>query len=146
MVRQKMLTHGIELFELRPDAQSCLQTVGQSDYCDEDSFLGLHAKAAVFDRKTIYVGSCNLNLRSAYLNTEVGMFVDSPILAETLISQIELNMKRENSWQPKIKDNQVIWVTEINGKEKTIMHEPQTSWFERVKKGMLTLVPGAQYY
>ena len=63
-----------------------------------------------------------------------------------LISQIELNMKRENSWQPKIKDNQVIWVTEINGKEKTIMHEPQTSWLERVKEGMLTIVPGAQYY
>jgi putative cardiolipin synthase len=146
MVREKMLTRGIELYELRPDAQSCLQTVGHSVYCDEDSSLGLHAKAAVFDRKTIYVGSCNLNLRSAYLNTEVGMFVDSPILAETLISQIELNMKPENSWQPKLKGNQVIWITEINGQEKIIMHEPQTSWLERVKEGMLTLVPGAQYY
>ena len=146
MVREKMLTHGIKLFELRPDAQSCLQTVGQSIYCDEDSFLGLHSKAAVFDRKTIYVGSCNLNLRSAYLNTEVGMFVDSPLLSEMLISQIELNMKLENSWQPKIKGNQVIWVTKINGKEKTIMHEPQTSLLDRLKKGILTLVPGARYY
>ncbi len=146
MVREKMLTHGIELYELKPDAPSCLQTVGQSASCDEDSFLGLHAKAAVFDRKTIYVGSCNLNLRSAYLNTEVGMFVDSSILAETLISQIELDTKLENSWQPKLKDNQVIWVTEINGREKTSMHEPQTSFLERFKEGVLSLVPGALYY
>jgi len=146
MVREKMLTRGIELYELRPDAPSCLQTIGQSAYCDEDSFLGLHAKAAVFDRQTIYVGSCNLNLRSAYLNTEVGMFVDSAILAETLTRQIELDMQLENSWQPKLKDNQVIWVTEIDGEEKTSTHEPQTSFFERVKEGILTLVPGAQYY
>ena len=115
-------------------------------YCDEDSFLGLHAKAAVFDRQTIYVGSCNLNLRSAYLNTEVGMFVDSPVLAETLIQQIELNLKRENSWQPVIRDDQILWLTETNGKEETFTHEPQTSWLERVKEGLLTLVPGAQYY
>jgi len=146
MVRQKMLSHGIELYELRPDAPSCLQTVGQSALCDEDSFLGLHAKAAVFDRQTVYVGSCNLNLRSAYLNTEIGMFVDSPILAEILTRQVELDMQREYSWQPMLKDNQVVWVTEIDGKEQTSRHEPQTSFFERVKEGILTLVPGALYY
>lgn len=146
MVREEMLEHGIELYELRPDAESCLETVGRKEYCDEDSFLGLHSKAAVFDRATIYVGSYNFNLRSAYLNTEVGMIIYSPVLAETLTKQIELNMKRENSWQAMIRDSQVIWVTEKNGKEETSTHEPRTSWLERVKKGLLTLMPGAQYY
>ena len=146
MVREDMLKQGLELYELRPDAPSCLATVGQRAFCDDDSFLGLHAKAAVFDGKTIYVGSCNLNLRSAYLNTEVGMFVDSPVLAEKLITQIELNMQRVNSWQPMLKDQQVVWITETDGKEETSSHEPQTSWLDRVEEGLLMLVPGARYY
>lgn len=146
MVREDMLKQGIELYELRPDAQSCLATVGKKAYCDEDSILGLHAKAAVFDRQTIYVGSCNLNLRSAYLNTEVGMFVDSPVLAETLIQQIELNLKRENSWQPVLRGDQIVWLTETNGKEETFTHEPHTRWLQRIEEGLFTLVPGSQYY
>lgn len=94
----------------------------------------------------MYVGSCNLNLRSAYLNTEVGMFVDSPVLAEALIEQIELNLKLKNSWQPRIRDNNVIWVTKKNGAEDILLHEPQTPWLERIKEGVLTVVPGALYY
>ena len=146
MVREDILRQGIELHELRPDALSCLEYVGQEKYCDQDSFLGLHAKAAIFDRKTVYVGSCNLNLRSAYLNTEAGMFIESPLLAEIIAEQIESYMTLENSWRPILRDDNVVWVTKSNGKEEIILHEPQTSWLERVKEGILTLVPGAQYY
>ena len=146
MVREEMLRQGIELHELRPDALSCLDYLGQEKYCDQDSFLGLHAKAAIFDRKTIYVGSCNLNLRSAYLNTEVGMFIESPLLAEIIAEQIESYMTLENSWQPILRDDNVVWVTESNGKEEIILHEPQTIWLERFKEGIITLVPGAQYF
>jgi len=106
----------------------------------------LHAKAAVFDRKIVYVGSCSLNLRSAYLNTEVGMFVDSPALAQELIGQIEVNLKPENSWQPIIKDHTVVWITKNNGVQEVVSNEPQTSFAERFKKGVLMLVPGSEYY
>ena len=146
MVRKDMLERGIELYELRPDAESCLEILGSEEYCDDDSFLSLHSKSAVFDRETVYVGSLNFNLRSAYLNTEVGMFVESSILAEQLTRQIELNMKRENSWQAMIKDNQVLWVTDINGTEESSSHEPRTTWLERAKEGLLILLPGSQYY
>jgi hypothetical protein len=74
------------------------------------------------------------------------MFVDSPVLAKALIQQVELNLKRENSWQPVLRDDQILWLTETDGKEETFNHEPQTSWPERVKEGLLILVPGAQYY
>lgn len=146
MVRKAILENGIELFELRPDAPSCVESVGRETFCAGNSLFGLHAKAAVFDRKIVYVGSCNLNLRSAYLNTEVGMFVDSPALAQELIGQIEVNLKPENSWQPIIKDHNVVWITRNNGAEKIVSNEPQTSFAERFKKGVLTLVPGSEYY
>ena len=146
MVREDMLRQGIELHELRPDANICLETIGKEDYCDADSFFGLHAKSAVFDRSIVYVGSCNLNLRSAYLNTEVGMFVESTELAEILANQIESHMQPANSWRPILKNENVVWVTEVEGQEKIVIYEPHTSWLERVKEGVLTLVPGAKYY
>ena len=146
MVREGMLKSGIELHELRPDAASCLESVGRKEFCDEDTFFGLHAKAAVFDRKIVYVGSCNLNLRSAYLNTEVGMFVQSEELAEVLGSEMEEAMIPEDSWRPILRNDNVVWVTETDGVEEIILHEPHTSWLERVKEGILTIVPGAKYY
>ena len=146
MVREGMLKSGIELHELRPDAASCLETIGRKEFCDEDTFFGLHTKAAVFDRKIVYVGSCNLNLRSAYINTEVGMFVQSEELAEVLGSEMEKAMIPEDSWRPILRNDNVVWVTETDGVEEIILHEPHTSWAERVKEGILTIVPGAKYY
>lgn len=146
MVREDMLDHGIELHELRPDAASCPDLLGREDYCDENSHLGLHAKTAVFDRKTVYVGSMNLNLRSAYLNTEAAMIVDSPQLAEQLAEQIELNMKMINCWKVTKSNGSVIWTTERNGIQEISNHEPLTGWLDRVEAGMLKLVPGALYY
>lgn len=146
MVREDMLDHDIELHELRPDAASCPELIGREDYCDEDSHLGLHAKTAVFDRKTVYVGSMNLNLRSAYLNTEAAMIVNSPQLAEQLAGQIELNMKMTNSWHVTKEGGSVLWTTERDGQKQISNHEPLTGWLDRVEAGMLKLVPGALYY
>lgn len=36
MVRKDMLKQGIELFEFRPDAVSCLDLIGKQELCDED--------------------------------------------------------------------------------------------------------------
>lgn len=44
----------------------------------------LHAKTAAIDGRRLFVGSLNLDQRSAYLNTEMGMVIESPPLAEAL--------------------------------------------------------------
>jgi phosphatidylserine/phosphatidylglycerophosphate/cardiolipin synthase-like enzyme len=38
----------------------------------------------VFDRQSIFVGSMNFDQRSMHLNTEIGLLIDSPELAEEL--------------------------------------------------------------
>ena len=43
--------------------------------------FGLHAKYMVIDRRFTFVGSLNLDPRSIYINTEMGMIIDSPKLA-----------------------------------------------------------------
>ena len=45
------------------------------------SRAALHAKSIVFDRKSVFIGSFNLDPRSSTLNTEVGVMIDSPEIA-----------------------------------------------------------------
>ena len=46
------------------------------------SSSGLHAKTFAVDRERIFVGSFNFDQRSALLNTEMGLVIESPTLAQ----------------------------------------------------------------
>jgi putative cardiolipin synthase len=78
--RPDMLDAGIELYELRPDAAACQRLIQLSRACDGNPAFSLHSKSLVLDRRVVYVGSFNLNLRSTYLNSETALIVDSPEL------------------------------------------------------------------
>jgi putative cardiolipin synthase len=45
-------------------------------------FVGLHTKAMVVDRERAFVGSMNLDPRSEIFNSEMGVIIDSPALAQ----------------------------------------------------------------
>ena len=53
----------------------------------------------VIDDKQIYIGTFNLDPRSANLNTEVGVLIESPELAAQLKHSIERDIRPENSWR-----------------------------------------------
>ena len=53
----------------------------------------------VIDDRLVYIGTFNLDPRSANLNTEVGVLIDSPKLAAQLTESIELDIAPGNSWQ-----------------------------------------------
>src|SRR6187399_858383 len=77
--REALLRGGVRLFELKP----------QSDEKPHGKFragsaASLHAKTFAIDRSRIFIGSFNLDPRSARLNTEVGVVLDSPTLASQL--------------------------------------------------------------
>ena len=52
----------------------------------------------VVDDSRLFIGSFNLDPRSAQLNTEVGVLIDNPGLAKALSRHIETDMSSENSW------------------------------------------------
>jgi putative cardiolipin synthase len=77
--REELLRGGVRLFELKP----------QSDERPHGKFragsaASLHAKTFAIDRSRIFIGSFNLDPRSARLNTEVGVVLESPTLATQL--------------------------------------------------------------
>ena len=78
----QVLRGGVELFEMKRKAGS--ETGRKQLSVTGSSGASLHTKAMLIDRRWVYVGSMNLDPRSAYLNTEMGILADSPELADAL--------------------------------------------------------------
>ena len=124
--RRALLEHGVQLYELRrqpgdPGAYRSLRLYGSSD-------SSLHSKAIVFDRRKTFIGSFNFDPRSVLWNTEVGVLVDSPELAEYTRYLAEQGMAPALSYQAKLVGDQMVWVTEENGKRRMLTSEPGGLW------------------
>ena len=147
-VRPGMLEAGVELYELRPDATSCYELVGNREYCGGKAVFSLHSKSAVFDNEHLYVGSYNINLRSAYLNFENALIIHSPELAIMVAGDIEENMKPGNSWQVSLNQEQggLVWKTGPGEQGRQYDHEPETSFWKRFKSGFFALFPLEKYF
>ncbi len=144
--RAAMLDAGIELFELRPDAAACRRLVTVSRACGSGPAFSLHSKSMVLDRRVVYVGSFNLNLRSTYLNSETALIVESPELAEQVATSMEELLRPENSWQVlRRKGGGLEWVTQVDGREVRETHEPMTSFGRRFNSGFYRLFPLEKY-
>ena len=77
--REALLRGGVRLFELKPERDR--RPMGKAG---SGSGASLHAKTFAIDRSRIFIGSFNLDPRSARLNTEVGVVLESPTLATQL--------------------------------------------------------------
>ena len=55
-------------------------------------------RLAVIDKKSIFIGSMNLDPRSASTNTEFGMFIESRALAKELLRVINIS-KLESAYR-----------------------------------------------
>jgi putative cardiolipin synthase len=78
--RIDMLKAGMRIYEISP---SLGQRSGQLRNFRR-SQARLHAKAAAIDGRAVFIGSMNLDARSARTNTEVGLVIESPELAQTV--------------------------------------------------------------
>ena len=89
-----LLRTGVDLYELSPTRiqhNERLLLPGTS--------LGrLHAKTAVIDQSTVYIGSMNLDPRSESTNTELGILAECPELAKEVIRVINIS-KLQSSYR-----------------------------------------------
>ena len=84
--RVALLKAGAELYEIKPDAATIQ---AHADEIGKHSKAGLHAKTFAVDQRSIFVGSFNFDPRSAKLNTEMGLVIDSPALAQRLSAMFD---------------------------------------------------------
>lgn len=125
--RRPLLQAGVELYELRHDA--ALQPRLANTEPNEGEFVGLHVKAAVIDRERVFVGSMNLDPRSQSLNSEMGVVIQSPALADELARAMESDMSPENAWRVYLTpDGKVRWTA--LGEELT--RQPARNFWQRI--------------
>ena len=136
-----------ELYEYRPDAVSQTELFHELAPGQPVPHLGLHAKTAVYDRKTVFVGSFNLDPRSENLNTEIGILVESAELGQAVADSILNDVGPGNAWLVRLNDKgKTEWVTIEDGVE-TIEpdNEPLSSGSRKLEADLAgPLTPGSQ--
>jgi putative cardiolipin synthase len=137
--RRPLLEAGVELYEFRADAEIQPGVVDTSPV--EAKFAGFHTKAAVVDRELVYIGSLNLDPRSIKLNTEMGMIVASPGLAEEVAEIAERDMAPANSWRVRMDDDgNLSWDSDAG----VVTRQPALNGWQRVQEWFFKLLPEGQ--
>ena len=134
--RLEMLQLGVQLYELSPTrgpAKGALDLFSSSR-------AKLHAKTAVIDRRRLFVGSINLDARSARTNTEQGVIIDSPALAAEVL-QLLVGDKAESAFHLRLTPDRhhIEWVATTAGVESIVDDEPDASLL--LKFGLWLLAP-----
>jgi putative cardiolipin synthase len=97
--RKDILKAGVRVFEFRPDPAVRRELIERYPRLEKEApVFAIHAKSMVVDGSTLFVGTFNLDPRSANLNTEVGILIRNPQLAAEVEKNIERDMLPENSW------------------------------------------------
>ncbi|HEY6600123.1 MAG TPA: phospholipase D family protein [Pseudomonadales bacterium] len=97
--RADLLEAGVGLYEFNPSPAIRDQLIARYPRLAEyDPVFSLHAKSMVIDDETLFIGTFNLDPRSANLNTEVGVLINNTELARQLSESIERDIRPENSW------------------------------------------------
>ena len=143
--RARLLEDGVELYEVRPSPEAT-DDRGHNLKPSEGQFA-LHAKVFVFDRKQLFVGSMNFDYRSLKLNTEIGVLIDSPELAQQAAKRFDAIAQPANCYIPHLGPpdaaghRDVTWRTEENGKMVELATEPAGNLSRSLQANLLSLLP-----
>lgn len=125
--RKPILRLGAELYELKPGA-------GQEETDrQKPTSVGatLHAKTLVFDRDKVFIGSMNLDPRSVYLNTELGIIVNSKELATEIAQHFAQLTSPEASFRLSLDEGgDVVWTTTEQGAAVRYHRSPYVSLWD----------------
>ncbi|MGD9322402.1 MAG: phospholipase D-like domain-containing protein, partial [Desulfobacterales bacterium] len=109
------------------------------------SKVSLHAKAFIFDRKHVFIGSLNLDPRAVHHNTEIGFVVDSMEIANQLSERFDHKIEKE-AFQLELEtdtdgNDKILWHGLNDGKQEVFSAEPHTTFWQRLASGFLGLLP-----
>ena len=144
--RRDLLQEGVQLFEVRAQLGSTRGS-GQTARISHYGTYGLHGKLMVFDRQRIFIGSMNFDERSRHLNTEIGLIIDSPDLAEVTAARFNGMAQLQNAFQPSIvtahsgRAGHLQWTTQENGVVVVYPKEPAPNPWRRFLVTLLAWLP-----
>jgi len=149
--RKPLLRAGVELWEMKPNVEiraAERQDIAAPKSRNEGPRSTLHAKSLIFDRQTLFVGSFNLDPRSASLNTEMGLIIHMPKLARTTAQAVEEQLP-QSAYRlelapgrgPGKECGHLVWLSQENGREARFTNEPHATFCRRFKVCLLSFLP-----
>ncbi len=134
--RLALLRAGVRIQELSP---TLARDSGRIAYFGDNTIGRLHTKAMAIDRRWLFVGSLNLDPRSAFSNTEMGVVIDSPKLAQQLAG-VYRHAAAGGAFTLRLADDgtRIEWVaTDWQGHETVHADEPHDDAWLRLKLRLL---------
>lgn len=142
--RQALLRMGVELWELNRVLQGPRKGVRRG--FARQSRFSLHAKLFVIDRKTLFVGSLNLDPRSVVQNTEIGLLIHSSELARQVAEAFDrevpqvafrLQLAHDSTFQVPL----LLWKGRENGHDAIWDSEPHAGLWRQLEVFLLMWLP-----
>ncbi|WP_142984749.1 phospholipase D family protein [Atlantibacter hermannii] len=128
--RKKLLRHGIALYELKPGPQK--EHTPHDRGLTGNSGSSLHAKTFSVDENHVFIGSFNFDPRSAMLNTEMGLVIESPELAQQIHHRFTQSQQKA-AWTLELDHRgRINWVEYRDGQKVVFTKEPKTRFWQRV--------------
>jgi len=146
--RKALLESGVELFELRRaagalHAKAVGKTPGGSPLGSPTGSAGssLHAKTFAVDTQRVFVGSLNFDPRSLNLNTELGLVIESPVLAARIETAFRSQVP-QLAYQVKLdSDGSLYWLKRTGSAVERYDTEPDTTWSARLGVWFFSILP-----
>jgi len=114
--RGPLLASGAEIFEFSPPRQKA----GKRDV--------LHSKVFVIDGRQAVVGSLNLDLRSAFTNTELGLQFEEPALVAELMAHFDALTAPDQAYALTLTAGALHWSVARPGLPCLMRVEPEAPW------------------
>ena len=141
--RRALLDGGVKLFELKPDRGDAARSLRSDRGLAGSSGASLHAKTFAVDRRRVFVGSFNLDPRSAALNTESGLVIDSLTMATNIAMAFENHLAGRSYALRLDGEGGIEWRDQPSPSAPGQVHhtEPRTSVWKRAMVTLLSWLP-----
>lgn len=137
--RRALLKAGIQLYELKPEPGA--GPARDNDRIGGSSNASLHTKGTVVDQRLAFVGSFNLDPRSARINTENGVFIDDERFAAQVRSHWVRASDPVRSYRVGLRRGGLSWTHQHDGQTYTLLREPWVDWRSRLIAWMFRWLP-----
>ncbi|WP_051255552.1 phospholipase D family protein [Conchiformibius kuhniae] len=143
--RKPLLQAGVQLYEFKPAAPKPAPSTGKKHKPVRDrgltgsSATSLHAKTFIIDKQRVFVGSLNLDPRSARLNTEMGLVIRHPRLAGQMRQHLQEDTRHHAYRVGLNRHGRLIWHDPQSGQ--TLQQEPEAGFWRRWLVRVLSVLP-----
>lgn len=134
-----LLKAGIRLFGLKATSKNPNETNKLSISKGQTS-ASLHAKTFAIDQQKGFIGSYNIDPRSANLNSELGVIIYDEQLANQLHNAFNEQLLHQ-AYEVKLQDGQLRWHSIENGKPIIFGKEPNVKIDDKIAIFLLSKLP-----